>query len=66
MTRHAGGRPRVYVDVERAVKMRADGHSWPHVARELGVSRRSLRRYVAAVDGAANAEARAKLSWRHP
>src|SRR5437588_12483468 len=32
------GRPRVWVDTARIAALRALGHSWPSVARELGVS----------------------------
>jgi DNA invertase Pin-like site-specific DNA recombinase len=32
------GRPRVAVDAAQIARLRAQGHSWPHIARELGVS----------------------------
>jgi len=32
------GRPRVSVDAPRIAALRASGHSWPQIARELGVS----------------------------
>jgi DNA invertase Pin-like site-specific DNA recombinase len=32
------GRPRVAVDTARIAALRASGHSWPQIARELGVS----------------------------
>src|SRR5262249_13361465 len=32
------GRPRVTVDVRRIATLRESGHSWPTVARELGIS----------------------------
>jgi DNA invertase Pin-like site-specific DNA recombinase len=32
------GRPRVVVDTARIASLRASGASWPHIARELGVS----------------------------
>jgi hypothetical protein len=31
------GRPRVAVDISKMAVLRAQGHSWPSVARELGV-----------------------------
>jgi DNA invertase Pin-like site-specific DNA recombinase len=31
------GRPRVFVDAERVAELRALGHSWPRIARELRV-----------------------------
>jgi DNA invertase Pin-like site-specific DNA recombinase len=38
------GRPRVAVDASRSAALRARGFSWRAVARELGVSERSIRR----------------------
>ena len=38
------GRPRVTVDSRRVASLRAAGRSWRDVARELGVSERSIRR----------------------
>jgi DNA invertase Pin-like site-specific DNA recombinase len=32
------GRPRVNVDAARIARLRTEGLSWPHIARELGVS----------------------------
>src|ERR1700680_2526769 len=32
------GRPRIVVDTARIASLRASGASWPHIARELGVS----------------------------
>jgi len=32
------GRPRAAVDAARIGRLRAQGHSWPKIARELGVS----------------------------
>jgi len=40
------GRPRVAMDARRVAALRAEGHSWRTVARELGVSERSIRRAV--------------------
>jgi DNA invertase Pin-like site-specific DNA recombinase len=32
------GRPRVVVDAAQVARLRAQGHSWPQIARELGLS----------------------------
>lgn len=44
------GRPRRYVDVERAMRMKRAGMAWPDIARELAVSERTLSRAVAALN----------------
>ena len=38
------GRPRVVVDARRIATLRAQGRSWRAVAREMGISLRSIRR----------------------
>jgi hypothetical protein len=40
------GRPRVAVDVQRALRLREEGKSWRKVARALGVNQSTLRRAV--------------------
>lgn len=42
------GRPRVEVDVSRALKMRDRGATWSDVAEALGISERTLFRAIAA------------------
>lgn len=42
------GRPKVAVDVERALRLREEGRGWRKVARILGVPASTLRRAVAA------------------
>ena len=45
--RHAGGRPRVPVDVHRAYNLLLEpGASYGDVARRMGVSRRTLCRAI--------------------
>jgi DNA invertase Pin-like site-specific DNA recombinase len=34
-TKHPGGRPRRQVDVEQVKRLRAQGHSWREIARQL-------------------------------
>ena len=40
------GRPRVGFDVNRAVQMKRQGHTWGQVAKELGVAHSTVRRMV--------------------
>jgi DNA invertase Pin-like site-specific DNA recombinase len=42
------GRPRRYVDVQRALMLKQAGKSWPAIARELAVPERTLARAVRA------------------
>ncbi len=45
------GRPRVAIDVQRAVRLRNEGKSWRRVARAIGVDQTTLRRAVKAIEG---------------
>jgi DNA invertase Pin-like site-specific DNA recombinase len=47
------GRPRASVDLEAVAQAVKCGHSWGKIARDLGISRRTARRYYqAALEGA--------------
>jgi len=47
--KHPGGRPRLDVDVEAALAMRARGEPWSEIEKALGVSRQTIQRAAGAL-----------------